>query len=83
MSKLQNIMGRKLSNLFIEGSYRALNGVDFAFLEVWLAALTTDPRRHGMERQEVAAPVDMNGCRRASHCSATVTAIHQIFLARK
>ena len=43
MSKLHNIIRRKVSNLLIKGSNCALDGVDFSFLEVWLAAMATDP----------------------------------------
>ena len=74
---------RKLSSLLIKGSDCALYGVNLPLLEIWLAALATDPGRHRMDRQVVAVPADMKGRRRASHRSSAANAVHDGFLVRK
>ena len=82
MSELRNICC-KLSSLLIKGSNCALNGVNLPFLEKRLAALATDPGWHGIKYQMISVPVDMKGRCRASHCSPTMNAFHDVFLVRR
>ena len=83
MLDLCNVIGCKLSDLFIKSSDCALYDGDLPVLETRLAALSTDPGRHCIERQVVAVPANVSGRRRAYHCPSTVDAMHDAFLARK
>ena len=57
----------------------ALSHVYFAFLEVRLAALFTDPSRYRVERQVIADTIDVEGYRGAGHLPMTENAIHRLF----
>ena len=56
------IICRKLSSWLIEGSSRALDGLDLSVLEERLAALAADPGWHGIKCQVISVPVHMKGC---------------------
>ena len=76
---LKRDLGLGSVRLLVESLNDALNGVDFALLEVRLTTLVTDPGRDYVEYQVIAVAVDVEGCLRALHLSLAVETVHMLF----
>lgn len=74
---------RKPSRLLIQRVDRVLDGVDLSLVKVGFATLAADPSRYCIERQVIAATLNVERCGRAFHRSFAVNAVHGFFLVRK